>query len=124
MKLLEIVWRLRNFGKRYRVKRSETSRFRGVLLPVPPLSKIRPPRLKYIRRASEFKAGFQPKTSTFLSTIDSMLLGRTSSPPGIDEEIMAVRSLVSSLLRWTLCITSRAARSLSVSRRASSKTAS
>ena len=70
-------WRLRNFGKRYRVKRSETS--------------------------------------TFLSTIDSMLLGRTSSPSGINEETMAVGSLVSSPPRWTLRITSRAARSLSVS---------
>jgi len=79
-------WRLRNFGKRCRAKR--------------------------------------PETSTFLNMIDSMLLGRTSSPSGINEEMMAFRSPVLLLLRWTFRITSRAARSLSVSRRASSKSPS
>jgi len=76
-------WRLRNFGKRHRAKRSETS--------------------------------------TLLNTIDSMLLGRTSSPSETNEETMAVKSSVLPPLRWTFRTTSHAARSLSASRRASSK---
>jgi hypothetical protein len=48
--------RLRNFGKRCRANRSETS--------------------------------------ALLNTIDSILLGRTSSPSGINEEMMAVKSFL------------------------------
>ena len=66
----------------------------------------------------------RPEKSTSLSTIDSMLLSRTSSPPEINAEIMVAKSSVSSPVRWTIRMTSRAARSLSASRKALSKSLS
>jgi hypothetical protein len=69
----------------------------------------------------ETVSGEQIRNIYVINTIDSILLGRTSSPSGINEEMMVVKSSVSLLLRWTFRITSRAARSLIASRRASSK---
>jgi len=55
--------------------RTRTGWFRGVPLPVPPLSKIRPSRLKYIPPTSEFEAGFQPSTGHSSRVFFSPLVG-------------------------------------------------
>lgn len=96
--------RVRNFWKRYWEKKSEASTPKEGTTVTPG---------SLFRR--EQKAPPRP-----FKTIDSMPLSRAPSSSGVNVETMVVKSFISSPLRWTFRMASRAAYFLSASCRASS----
>ena len=73
------------------------------------------------RNLGKWQRAKKSDTSTYRKLIDSILLHRTCSPSGVNEERMEVKRVVFLLWRWMDRIVSRATRSRSASRRGPSK---